>query len=154
MTYKPGRHIYLAAGFFSDPQRELCSYIERKEGTWAPIYSPRIDGGVLKPDDKSEVIKEVFDSNKLAVQTSRFVLAIIDDYDPGVIWEMGYAHGKGIRTLGYSDVEGRGLNVMLAGSCNLGFINGRDSLDGFFRGMERFPGMDPFPYNTWSGEIQ
>jgi nucleoside 2-deoxyribosyltransferase len=154
MTYKPGRHIYLAAGFFNDSQKDLCSYIESKEGENVPIYSPRIDGGVLKPDAEPNQIKEVFDSNKISIETARMVLAVIDDYDPGVIWEMGFAHAKRIRILGYSDIEGRGLNVMLAGSCNLGFINGRDRLGRFFYEINNRPEIDPFPKNTWSGLIQ
>jgi hypothetical protein len=153
VSYKPGQHIYLAAGFFTDKQKELCSFIESLEKPVAPIYSPRIDGGVLKPDSDAIEIEATFKSNTIAINVARFVLAVIDDYDPGVIWEMGYAHGKtGI--LAYSDVPDRGLNVMLAGSCNLGYINGRDDLGAFFKEYGEFMAGDIFPRNTWSGSIQ
>jgi nucleoside 2-deoxyribosyltransferase len=150
MTYKPGQHVYLASGFFNDDQRDLCDFVESFETSELPIYSPRIDGGVLKPDASQTEIKEIFDSNKLAIKTADWVLAVIDDFDPGVIWEMGYAHAVSIKMLGYSDVEGRGLNVMLAGACNLGFINGREALGKLLRASWPIE----FPYNTWSGTIQ
>ena len=155
MTYQPGEHIYLAAPFFNDTQRDLCDFIEGCETGNRPIYSPRKDGGVLKPDSTNSERNEVFSGNTVAMSTARWILAVIDDFDTGVLWEMGYAHGKGVPTLGFSDVEGRGLNVMLAGSCNLGFINGRTELS---RLLSSPPGVqtlwEPFPRNTWSGEIQ
>ena len=154
MTYRPGQHMYLASGFFNDKQRDLCDFIEGLERMpHMPIYSPRKDGGVLRPDSPPNQIKEVFDSNKISIETANFVLAVIDDYDAGVLWEMGYAHGKNISTLGYSDVEGRGLNVMLAGGCNLGFVNGREALKKTLIDWGDLK-FDAFPRNTWSGAIQ
>lgn len=154
MTYRPGKHVYLAAGFFTDKQKELCDFIEGLESTWQPIYSPRKDGGVLKPNSPTKTIKATFDDNCLCIGTASWVLAVIDDYDPGVIWEMGYAYAKDRPMLAYSDVPGRGLNVMLAGSCRLGFVNGRDDLRKIFDTIENRPELRPFPHNTWSGEIQ
>ncbi len=149
MTYKSVGHIYFAAPFFSDDQRNLCDFVEELGSEIHPIYSPRVDGGVLRPDSNDAQRAAVFESNKVAIETADWVLAVVDDFDSGVIWEMGYAHAKGILTLGYSDVEGRGLNVMLAGSCNLGFINGRVVLKSLFQSD-----FIEFPRNTWSGEIQ
>ena len=149
MTYKPGRHIYFAAPFFNDAQRNLCDFVEGLGSAANPIYSPRIDGGVLKPDSNDEQRAEVFESNKRAMRVAAWVLAVVDDFDSGVIWEMGYSHAKGVPTLGYSDIKGRGLNVMLAGSCDLGFINGRGNL----RKLMEQEFID-FPKNTWSGAVQ
>jgi nucleoside 2-deoxyribosyltransferase len=81
-------------------------------------------------------------------------LAVIDDFDAGVIWEMGYAHARGKSILGYSDIEGRGLNVMLAGCCNLGFVNGRSALTDIMKQHNLLPDGSYFPKNTWSGHIQ
>lgn len=152
MTYKAGQHMYLAAGFFNDEQRALCEFVESFESSLAPIYSPRKDGGVLRPTSSQREISMTFDNNKISIENARWVLAVIDDFDPGVMWEMGYAHAKGVSILGYSDVMGRGLNVMLAGACNLGFVNGRDSLQQII--VDWRSGFWNFPKNTWSGEIQ
>lgn len=151
--YKPGEHTYLAAPFFNSQQRELCDFIEelflRSD---IPLYSPRNDGFVLKPDATNEERNQIFQSNVMAIRTARWVLAVIDDFDPGVIWEMGLAYGHSVPTLAYSDVPGRGLNVMLAGSCKLGFVNGRPNLTQL---IESAPVEGPaFPMNTWSGEVQ
>ncbi len=153
MTYSPGRHLYLAAGFFNDEQRDLCHFVEALETQSMPIYSPRSDGGVLTPSSTNDVVQEVFESNKVAISGAAIVLCVVDDFDPGVLWEMGYAHAKGIPSLAYSGIEGRGLNVMLAGGCELGFINGRPNLREVLR---RWNGSyeHAFPRNTWSGEIQ
>ncbi len=151
MTYKPGVHIYLAAPFFNDIQRSLCDFIEGFETDDQPIYSPRKDGGVLRPDSTNSERLEVFTGNTTAMSSARWVLAVIDDFDTGVLWEMGYAHARVIPTLGYSDVEDRGLNVMLAGSCDLGFINGRANL---FDLLDSVDVWEAFPRNTWRGEIQ
>lgn len=150
MTYAPGRHIYLAAPFFSEEQKEVCEFIEGLATADLPIYSPRHDGGVLKPDATDEKRKEIFNSNCVAIDTASWVLAVIDDFDAGVIWEMGYAYPR-VPTLAYSDVPGRGINVMLAGSCRLGFINSRNELRELFDAEH---GMIEFPNNTWSGQVQ
>lgn len=149
MTYAPGRHIYLAAPFFNEEQKELCSFIEGLATPLLPIYSPRLDGGVLTPDASNEERKAIFDSNCLAIDMSAWMLAVIDNFDTGTIWEMGYAHPR-VQTLAYSDVAGRGLNVMLAGSAQLGFVSGREALAKLFGSAN---GIVQFPNNTWPGEI-
>ncbi len=155
MTYRPGAHIYLAAPFFNDIQTGLCDFIEGFETNAQPIYSPRKDGGVLKPDSTNSERLEVFVSNTMSMSTAQWMLAVIDDFDTGVLWEMGYAHAKAIPTLGYSDVEGRGLNVMLAGSCDLGFVSGRSELETVLQRTQAHPNIwEAFPRNTWRGEIQ
>lgn len=161
MTFKPGWHIYFASGFFNDTQRELCDFIELLETDHLPIYSPRKDGFVLEPHATIEERHEVFTENIKAISVANMMLAVIDDFDTGVIWEMGYGYAANIPILAYSDVAGRGLNVMLAGSCKLGFINDRRELNRLFTEMDNYgqDDMDPvafaeFPCNTWAGEIQ
>ena len=160
MSFVSGKHVYLAAPFFNDVQRGLCTRIEERaakhqEDGLLHIYSPRNDGFVLTPDASNEDRKEIFDSNTAAIDAAAWVLAVIDDFDAGVLWEMGYAFAQDVPVLGYSDVAGRGLNVMLAGSCELGFVNGWDTLrallDQVNNGVHYTKVM---PYNTWRGEVQ
>jgi len=151
--FVPGRHIYLAAPFFNEQQRPLVDFFESFSDDKFPIYSPRLDGGVLSPTATRDEQIEIFDSNTAAIDAAEYVLAVVDDFDPGVIWEMGYAYAIGRATLAYTDIEGRGLNVMLAGSCDLGFISGRKAFTEFHQEAIVL-GSDPFPRNTWRGEIQ
>ena len=145
--------VYLAAPFFNDKQRGLCRFVESMEDTNQLVYSPRKDGGMLTQDATKSEQNRIFQSNIAAINASRWILVVVDDYDPGVLWEMGFAHAQGIPTLTYSDVPGRGLNVMLAGSSELGFVNGRDALKQLFVNIT-LDGVISFPRNTWSGEIE
>ncbi len=153
--FKEREHCYLAAPFFNDEQRDLATYIEGLETTDQPIYSPRNDGYVLKPDASNEERAEIFGSNIMAINSARFVLVVIDDFDPGVMFELGVAHARGVPVLAYSDVPERGLNVMLAGAANLGFVNGREDLKLLFKTLRGGIFIeDVAPRNTWAGEIQ
>jgi len=155
MTCKPGLHMYLAAGFFNESQAILCSFIERFETDWLPIYSPRNDGFVLMPEASDSEREEIFTGNVLAIEHCAFMLAVIDDFDTGVVWEMGYAFAFGTPVLAYSDVPGRGLNVMLAGGCALGFINGRVNLSAVLGQVGSGKDIAQLaPRNTWRGAIR
>ena len=145
--------VYLAAPFFNDKQRDVCKFIESLENSSQLVYSPRRDGGMLEPDSTIYERNRIFKSNTAAINASAWILVVVDDYDAGVLWEMGYAHAQGVPTLTYSDVPGRGLNVMLAGSSGLGFVNGRLDLQYLFKRLY-LDGSKAFPRNTWSGEIE
>ena len=148
-------HCYLAGPFFNETQVNLIKFMESLKCKEMLIFSPMTDGFVLKPDASAKDREEIFSSNTDAIDEAEFVLAIIDDFDPGTIWEMGYAYGLGIPILAYSDVPGRGLNVMLAGSSELGFVNGREDITAIFWQLAQ--GKDVWemaPRNTWRGEIQ
>ena len=148
-------HCYLAGPFFNETQVNLIKFLEALKSEMMPIYSPMSDGFVLKPDASNEEREEVFTSNTDAIDHSHFMLAVIDDFDPGTIWEMGYAFGKGVPILAYSDVPGRGLNVMLAGSSELGFVNGKEAIAGIFSQLAQGKAIDEMaPKNTWRGDIQ
>ena len=155
MGYEPGKHTYLAAPFFVPAQRNLCNWFENVFNRFSlPLYSPRRDGFVLEPSATNEERDEIFRSNTVAIDTANWMLAIVDDFDPGVIWEMGYAFAKGVPTLCYTDVKDRGLNVMLAGSASLGFIDTRPRMRDLLSRMDSPGPANPFPMNTWRGRIQ
>lgn len=159
--FKDREHCYLAAPFFNLDQLEVVKFIESldleplRNGSIQPIYSPRQDGFMLKRKATDQERAQVFAENVKAILAARFVLAVIDDFDPGVVFEVGFAYGQGIPILAYSDVPGRGLNVMLAGAADLGFVNGRPELAKLFARFHVGVYInDVAPYNTWAGEIQ
>ena len=155
MTNAPGRHMYLASGFFNKRQIELCEFIERQGVDFFEIFSPRNDGFVLKPDASLEERSMIFDSNEMAIKQAAWMLAVIDDFDTGVIWEMGFAYAVGTPILAYTDVPGRGLNVMLANACTLGFVVGRERLGGILSQLRVGVHIERLaPMNDWAGEVQ
>ena len=81
--------------------------------------------------------------------SSDIILARIDDFDPGTIWEIGFAYGRRLleaspglavvhfphpRVYAYTTVPTRGLNLMLAQSVD-GFLKGLPSVYKFLQEM-------------------
>ena len=128
--------IYLASYWGNAEQmRTMCTLRNILFGMGHDVFAPYFDAGVLtKENDSSEKRKEIYLKNIEAIQRSDLVVAVIDDFDPGVIFEFGYAVGwagancaGAPKILAYSDVPGRGLNVMLRIPA-WGFANGIDQL--------------------------
>jgi nucleoside 2-deoxyribosyltransferase len=122
--------VYLAGPFFNSEQKRVMGEIEShclKIGM--SFFSPRLNC-ICPPDATEEVRCNVFRENCGGVYESLFVLARIDDFDPGTVWEMGLAYGVNIPVYAYTTVKGRGLNLMLAQGCE-GFLIGLESVKKF-----------------------
>lgn len=121
--------IYIASPFFNEKQLQVVKLIEdalRKEQI--EFFSPRLEGGSLKdmsPEERKNVSKEIYYMNLDAIESAHIMISIIDDFDPGTMFELGYAAGiipeTGICIITYS-AEKHGLNVMLA-HCSDGHAN-------------------------------
>jgi len=116
-------HVYLAAGFFTEEQLTVCKAVEDlfEESPWR-LHSPR---QVLTLEKDASAVKrsDVFSGNLNALRGSAFVLARIDDFDPGVLWEMGWAYHAGVPVVAFTTHAARGLNVMLQCAVE-GFVQG------------------------------
>lgn len=75
-------------------------------------YSPAIEGD---RELKKQISKVVVDANERLIERSDLVIAVIDDRDQGVIWEMGYAYARGIPTITISQFD-YDVNLMLSGT--------------------------------------
>jgi nucleoside 2-deoxyribosyltransferase len=152
---------YLASPWFNSQQMRVMNKVRDIILKYEDIklFAPYYDGIVLdKKNDSIEMRQKVFDIDIGAIAYSDLVVTIIDDFDPGSIFEMGAAgiicwmfdkglieydiHTRNIpRIIAYSDVSGRGLNVMLQQSI-WGFANGeielRDQLGRFVTGVKAF----------------
>lgn len=130
----PMRHkIYLAGPFFNEDQLIVAAIVEQlAEAANLDHFSPRLRC-CCPPDATIAQRKLSFDMNVEAITNADLVLARIDDFDPGTMWEIGYAYGVSVPVYAYTTVEGRGLNLMLAQSCK-GFIKGLDELEEFIGG--------------------
>lgn len=130
--------FYLAGPFFNPEQRLVMDKIERYATELGlDFYSPRLSN-YCPPDAPEETRKATFLNNvrNLGKGESDFILARIDDFDPGTIWEIGCAFGSrdGVPVYAFTTVEGRGLNLMLAQSC-MGFLQGLPSVYQFLKDM-------------------
>lgn len=97
--------------------------IERAAGmVGLDFYSPRLTN-LCPPDAPMEEKEKAFHNNINELEHDRcdFILARIDDFDAGTMWEMGYAYCAAQPVYAFTTVAGRGLNLMLAQSCD-GFL--------------------------------
>ena len=134
--------IYLAAGWFSDKESELYDRITKilkEEFGQLDVFIPRDLGiNLMKESPEKRVLmtKKVFalDTGMLLVtmKTDGFILAIIDDYDVGMVWECGFAFGISLGKLPvvtYTDSD-YGLNAMFKESA-MAHIKGEEKLREF-----------------------
>jgi len=170
--------VYLAAPWFTPRQKEIMTKVRNVllEVENIEIYAPFYDGVVLNKDnDSPEVRQQVYDANIDSIVGKDLVCAIIDDFDPGTLFEMGFSAGlrwdveeqaamwrdihqylldrkrpmtipwtdatnlEYPKIIAYSDVAGRGLNVMLRQAV-WGFANGLGQLR---EQLIRFKGGEP-----------
>lgn len=122
--------LYLAGPFFTPEQVKVAETVEKAcvEAN-LDAFSPRLRC-CCPPNASLQQRKISFDMNTTAIQKCDIVLACIDDFDAGTMWEMGYGYALNKRIISYTFVPGRGLNLMLAQS-SYGFINGELQLKEF-----------------------
>lgn len=113
--------FYLAGPFFNSEQRSVMEKIERfcKEIEMS-LFSPSLEN-LCPPNATPEQQQKAFRANHDNVLTCDFVLARIDDFDPGTMWEMGFSYAVRTPVYAFTTIAGRGLNLMLAQSC-AGFL--------------------------------
>ena len=109
--------FYLASPFFNkeqvDRMQKVLQMLRFKKYI---VYAP-FEHGIVAQEEGPEAIKEVFESNVQAIQSSNKVLAITDGKDMGTIWEAGYAYGIGKPVVYYAETLGNNaFNLMLSES--------------------------------------
>jgi len=105
-------------------------------------YSPRLDGIDLTPDATEADRNAVFADNVAHLKQAQLVVAVIDDFDTGTIWETGTAFGLDIPVAYYAETLADGtFNVMLAKSGKATIQNMTD-----LRAFLQDPSSDAFQY--------
>ncbi len=127
--------VYLASGFFNEKQKALVTAIENlAEEAGVDLYSPRRDGAGILTEmtqaERDEAAKTIFAENCFAIATCDMMIAVIDDRDVGVVWEMGYAYGMHVKIVSFTN-ENFGMNVMMKGSI-VSHLKGLEELKKFF----------------------
>lgn len=110
--------IYLAEPWFTEGQPERLAKIEKlMDELELTYYSPRLDGIDLTPDATEADRNAVFTDNVDHLKRAKLVVAVVDGFDTGTIWETGTAYGLDIPVAYYSETLADGtFNVMLAKS--------------------------------------
>lgn len=110
------KSVYIAAPFFTASQLSLVVRIEELlEEQNIPYFSPRSSGTLIDmtEEERKAAKKEIYDLNIYKIEESDVMIACIDDFDTGTVFEMGYGAARGKRMISTS-ANGHGLNVMLA----------------------------------------
>lgn len=101
--------VYLAAPFFTLAERwlvETCRDVLR--GLGADVFSPLHDVG---PGGDEVAARDLE-----GLERASGVLALLDGWDPGTVYEVGWAHRKGLPVVGFLHGPGDEGTKMLVGS--------------------------------------
>lgn len=138
--------VYLAAPFFTEEQLSHVKKLEYliEEAGWE-LFSPRLGPAAVQmneiirdrkqwfdnpvgdapPPPSSDLRKSVFVDNWSNIDDADLVLAVIDNFDVGVMWEVGYAFAVNVAIVTHT-ARNYGCNLMLAES----ILGHTKSLDG------------------------
>jgi nucleoside 2-deoxyribosyltransferase len=83
--------IYLAGPFFSLHEKWIIEECHRiLENLGFNVFSPMHDVGILGNDISEEKLQEVVEEDLEEIDSCDAILAILDNYDPGTSFELGY----------------------------------------------------------------
>lgn len=134
-------YVYIAAPFFNRKQVEMVMAIEEQlELFGIKYFSPRNDGILLEMSaaERNEKMEAIYKSNIRNLNACNFLIAVIDDYDTGTVFELGYfaalleEREQTVVTITGNDYD---LNVMLrfATDCHVKGINELHELLNYIR---------------------
>ena len=107
--------VYIAAPFFNEKQLDTVKDIESLlSKNYIEYFSPRSEGTLkqMTGDERKNKMGKVFDSNIGHMDWCTHAVAVIDGYDKGVLFEMGYLYATKKKIVSYTN-EYEGINVML-----------------------------------------
>lgn len=73
--------VYVAAPFFCPAQLEIVEKLETLLAPYFDVFSPRRDGGILKPDAAMASRTEIFEMNYKHIAECDFMVAVIEGND-------------------------------------------------------------------------
>jgi len=107
--------VYIAAPFFNEEQLEVVKQFEIILGQHGIEYfSPRSEGTLkqMTPEERLSKMGKVFKSNIGHMDWCTHAIVVIDGYDKGVLFEMGYLYATDKKMISYTN-NYQGINVML-----------------------------------------
>ncbi len=127
--------IYVAGPWFTPETMATQQRVEKlcAQYGWA-VFSPRVELTLTKESTKDDH-RRCFFMNNHGLQRCKLVLANVEGYDTGTLWEMGAAYAYDTPVVIYSPNPDRKLNLMLAQGCR-GFLAGWDAIERFLLPQE------------------
>lgn len=110
--------VYLAAPFFNDEQRSVCESIEQALLPICELYSPRKDGVLTQmktPEERKRAAPKIFNRNIEKMNWADLIVAVIDDRDPGVMFEIGWSYSNATEIVTFT-AKNYGVNLMIQGA--------------------------------------
>lgn len=96
-----GKRIYLSAPFFSVAERLLEEQVFNALCSMGfEVYSPLRKKGILNETSSFAERKDMFHEELHEIDSSDFLVAIVDGNDMGTAFELGYAYQKGKKIFG------------------------------------------------------
>lgn len=145
--------IYLASGWFNPVQKYIMDEmyevlsIFKKEGK-LNFFAPFYDGIVLQKDDPREKWEKVWNLDIGKILGCDLMIANLEGFEPGTVFETGYACALEIPIVWYSSAPNRACNLMLSFPAS-GFANSKAQLaEAIWHVLDGKPGK----YNLWEGE--
>lgn len=108
-------NIYLAAPFFNKSQLDFVKALEKAfEENNINYFSPRSEGTLkdMTLEEKAKEMRKIFESNITHINNCDIMVAVIDDWDTGTVFEIGFAYGMDVPIFTIS-AKDFGLNVMI-----------------------------------------
>lgn len=101
--------VYLASGWFTEEQKRMMDKVRNclldcNLEVFAPYYDALMD------ESQS---REIFECDTGKIRWADFIVAVINVFDPGTIWEWGYAYGIGKPVIAYYEGPEMKLSPML-----------------------------------------
>jgi len=115
MSNNKGLKVYIAAPFFNEKQLDVVRKIELLlEQNGIEFFSPRSEGILkdLSVEERKLEMGRLFRSNVDHMDWCTHCVAVIDDYDTGTVWELGYLYATHKKLITFS-AHYHGINVML-----------------------------------------
>ena len=107
--------VYIAAPFFNQEQLEVVQRIEALlKDAGVEFFSPRSEGTLkeMSIEERKVYMGDMFRSNVDHMDWCTHCVAVIDNYDTGTVWEMGYLYATH-KTIVTFSANYHGINVML-----------------------------------------
>ena len=127
-----GLKVYIAAPFFNEEQLDVVRKIELLlESNGINFFSPRSEGILkdLNVEQRKLEMGRLFRSNVDHMDWCTHCVAVVDDYDTGTVWEMGYLYATHKKLITFSACY-HGINVMLNESIVAHCITYESIIDG------------------------